>query len=165
MMTAPTPVEDRSYLLAKAGEGRSPSGSPHLFKADASNTAGRFDFIAASFAPMTGPPLHLHHEQDDTFYVLDGILTVQAGDDVLDLGPGDFLSVPPGTPHTFDNLRNGDKPVRAVNLMTPGGLFDMFEEMAQVEPGPDQAELLGEITRRHGTVLLGPPLRVRLGLV
>jgi mannose-6-phosphate isomerase-like protein (cupin superfamily) len=153
-----------SCLLAKTDEGRSPKGSPHLFKADASNTAGRFDFMAASFAPLTGPPLHLHREQDDTFYVLEGILTVQVVDDLFELGPGDFLSIPPGLPHAFENLHNEGKPVRAINLMTPGGFFDMFNEMGDVPAGPEHSKTLSEVAERHGTLIVGPPLRVILGL-
>ncbi len=157
-------IEVRNYLLAKPDQSRSPKGSPHLFKADASNTAGRFDLITASVAPMTGPPLHLHRDQDDTFYILDGTLTIQVGDDVFDIGPGDFLSVPPGVAHTFDNLHNGAEPVRAINIMTPGGLFDMFDKMAEVEAGPDHDEAIRQVAEQHGTELIGPPLRVRLGL-
>jgi mannose-6-phosphate isomerase-like protein (cupin superfamily) len=151
-------------LLAKAKQGQSPKGSPHLFKAAASNTAGRFDFIVGSFAPLTGPPLHLHHEQDDTFYILSGTLTVQAGDDIFDIGPGDFFSIPPGIPHTFDNLHNRGEPVQAINLMTPGGHFDMFEAMATVEAGPHHAEATRDIVTRYGTEIVGPTLRAKLGL-
>jgi mannose-6-phosphate isomerase-like protein (cupin superfamily) len=92
-LTAQTAITD--YLFVEPGQGGSPKNSPHLFKASASKTAGRFDFIVGPFAPRTGPPLHLHVHQDDTFYVLDGIITVQVGDDIFDIGPGDFLSTPP----------------------------------------------------------------------
>ncbi len=74
------------------------------------------------------------------------------------------MSIPPGMPHTFDNLHNGGRPVRALNLMTPGGIFDMFDEMARVSPGPGQADEVSRVAERHGTVLLGPPIRIRLGL-
>lgn len=154
----------RDYILAKAGQGQSPKGSPHLFKATAADTAGRLDFITGAFSPLTGPPLHLHREQEDSLYILDGILTVQVGDAVFDIGPGDFLSVPPGMAHTFDNLHNEGKTVWVVNVMAPGGHFDMFAEMAEVEPGPTQAEAVRRVGEHHGTVFLGPPLRVRLGL-
>lgn len=153
-----------SHLLVRAGDGRSATNSPHLFKAAASETGGRFDFIVGTFAPGTGPPLHFHVVQDDSFYVLDGVLTVQVGDDIFDIGPGDFVSVPPKVPHTFDNLHNADEPVRAINLMTPGGHFDMFDDLARVQAGADQAGALGEVAARHGTILVGPPLRVVLGL-
>lgn len=158
------PAATLPFLLAKPDEGRSPTGTPHLFKAQAAETGGRFDFMAASFAPLTGPPLHLHREQDDSFYVLDGILTVQVGDDVFDIGTGDFLSVPPGMPHTFDNLHNGGRPVRALNVMTPGGFFPMFDEMGRQADGPDLDERMSQVTEKYGTVILGPPLRVQLGL-
>lgn len=157
------PESPCGYLFARLGEGRSPEGCPHLFKADASNTAGRFDFMVGTFEPFTGPPLHLHREQDDTFYVLEGTLTVQVGEELVDLGPGGFLSVPPGVPHTFDNLRDGG-PVRGINVMTPGGLFDMFDAMARVEDGPGQADRVRLVAEQHGTEIIGPPLRVRLGL-
>jgi mannose-6-phosphate isomerase-like protein (cupin superfamily) len=159
-----TPTETAGYLLAKADEGQLAFGSPHVFKAAAHDTAGRFDFIVETFAPMTGPPLHFHEEQDDTFYVLEGVLTLQAGDEILDLGPGEFISIPPRMAHTFDNLHNGDDLVRAINVMTPGGLFPMIEDMARVPPGPEQPDGLMEATRRHGTHIVGPPLRVTLGL-
>jgi mannose-6-phosphate isomerase-like protein (cupin superfamily) len=160
-----TSLEVRNYLFAKPDDGQSPKGSPHLFKAAASNTGGRFDFISGSFAPMSGPPLHLHHAQDDTFYILEGILTVQVGDDIFDIGPGDFLSIPPETPHTFDNLHNGSTSVRAINIMTPGGLFELFDAMADVPAGPEQAEAIQEVAARHNTAIMGPSLRVSLGLV
>jgi mannose-6-phosphate isomerase-like protein (cupin superfamily) len=152
------------YLHVKPDEGASPTASSHLFKAAASNTNGRFDFIVASFAEMTGPPLHLHHDQDDTFYILAGVLTVQVGDAVFDIGTGDFLSIPPGVAHTFENLHNGGEPVQAINLMTPGGHFDMFDEMGQVETSPQHGggDELRRIAERHGTVILGPPLRASL---
>jgi mannose-6-phosphate isomerase-like protein (cupin superfamily) len=159
-----TPAATGGYLLAKPDEGELAFGSPHLFKAAAHNTGGRFDFIIEDFAPMTGPPLHFHEEQDDTFYVLEGVLTVQAGDEILDLGPGEFISIPPRMAHTFDNVRNGDDLVRAVNVMTPGGLFPMIEDMARVPEGPEQLEGIKEATLRHGTHVVGPPLRVTLGL-
>ena len=160
-MTTPGTGE---YILVKADQGQLAFGSPHLFKAAAHDTAGRFDFLVMALAPMTGPPLHFHDEQDDTFYVLEGLLTVQAGEEVLDLGPGDFISIPPGVAHTFDNLHNGDDPVRAVNVMTPGGLFPMIEDMARVPSGPEQPVGIEAATRRHGTVIVGPPLRVALGI-
>jgi mannose-6-phosphate isomerase-like protein (cupin superfamily) len=161
---ATTPAGTGGYLLAKVDEGQLAFGSPHLFKAAAHDTAGRFDFLIMALAPLTGPPLHYHEEQDDTFYVLEGLLTVQAGEEILDLGPGDFMSIPPRMAHTFDNLHNGDDLVRTINVMTPGGLFPTIEDMARVEPGPDQADGIKDATRRHGTLIVGPPLRVTLGL-
>lgn len=154
----------RDYLLVPSGQGATLRDSPHRFKADAKDTAGRFDFFVGTFAPRTGPPLHFHVHQDDTWYILEGILTVQVGDDIFDIGPGDFLSIPPRVVHSFDNFHNGDAPVRAINLMTPGGSRQMFDAMANVPPGPDQAAVLDDVAAQHGTLIVGPPLRVTLGL-
>jgi mannose-6-phosphate isomerase-like protein (cupin superfamily) len=154
----------RNYLYVPSDEGDTAKDSPHRFKATAKSTAGRFDFFVGTFAPRTGPPLHYHVHQDDTWYVLDGVLTMQVGDDVFDIGPGDFVSIPPRVAHTFDNLHNGDAAVRAVNVMTPGGLFEMFDEMADVPAGPNQSAALSEVAAGHGTLIVGPTLRVTLGL-
>jgi hypothetical protein len=62
------------------------------------------------------------------------------------------------------NLHNGDELVRTVHVMTPGGLFPAIEDMARVPEGPDHLDGLEAVTRRHGTVIVGPPLRVTLGL-
>ena len=134
-----------------------------LFK-HGSLTGGRFDFMVGNIGYLTGPPLHLHHEQDDTFFVLEGVLAFQVGDDVFDLGPGDFISIPPGVPHTFDNVRKDQTPVKVCNMMNPGGLDSFFRDMASMgDAAPDSAEM-AELRERHAGTSVGPPLSVKLGL-
>ena len=58
-----------------------------LFK-HGSLTGGRFDFMVGNIGYLDGPPLHVHRQQDDTFFVLEGVLAVQVGDDVLYVGAG-----------------------------------------------------------------------------
>jgi mannose-6-phosphate isomerase-like protein (cupin superfamily) len=62
------------------------------------------------------------------FYVLDGTLTVQVEDELLEAPPGSFLCVPPGTRHTFAN--RCDDPVRFLNFNTPGGFEEYMRELA-----------------------------------
>ena len=64
------------------------------FKATVQATRGRFDFMVGNVPLFSGPPLHVHTDQHDTFYVLDGILTLQVYDEIHELGPGDFVTVP-----------------------------------------------------------------------
>jgi quercetin dioxygenase-like cupin family protein len=80
---------------------RGDSGGP--FKATGRDTAGRFDFFVLDVEFLTGPPLHTHTVQEDTFYVLEGVMTVQLGDEIAELAAGDFAFAPPGVPHTFTN--------------------------------------------------------------
>jgi mannose-6-phosphate isomerase-like protein (cupin superfamily) len=122
-------------------------------------SGARFDFLVGTIDYLSGPPLHVHRDQDDTFYVLEGVLTVQVGEEVIDLGPGDFATVPPGVPHTFTNIRKDDPPPKVCNLMTPGGLDALIHDLM----GAD-APKLADLGEKHGFSIAGPPLAVKLGL-
>jgi quercetin dioxygenase-like cupin family protein len=138
-----------------------------LFK-HGSLTGGSFDFMVGDIEYLTGPPLHVHDEQDDTFFVLEGVLAVQVGDEVIDLGPGDFASVPPGVPHTFDNIRKDQPPVKVCNLMTPGGIDAQFRDMARLGEAAGDADndgaAMARLRKKHGVTAVGPTLGVKLGL-
>ncbi len=149
-------VRDADGPVADSG------GIPWVFKAGGGAGAA-FDFMVGRIPYLSGPPLHVHREQEDTFYVLDGVLAVQVRDEVFDLGPGDFATVPRGIPHTFDNVRDGEPPVRAVNLMTPGGLDSFLAELGTLDADPEPGAV-EQIGAKHGVMFVGPPLRVRLGL-
>lgn len=149
--------------IVRSSEGSTVDGVPWAFKATGSQTNGRFDFMVGPVGYLTGPPLHVHHEQDDTFFVLDGVLTIQVDDELFELGAGDFATVPPGVAHTFDNVRAGEPAVRAINLMTPGGLHDFFAERARLGETPEPA-VVTRLAERYGMVAVGPPLRTRLDL-
>ena len=69
-----------------------------------------------------GPPAHVHHGEDDAFYVLDGELTFLLGDEEVAAPAGTFVLVPPEVDHTFENRT--DEPVRILNIHAPAG-FDL----------------------------------------
>lgn len=73
---------------------RADEGDP--FKASGQDNEGRLDMFVLDLGYRSGPPLHTHVSQEDTFYVVDGVLSVQLGDDVVELSPGDFATAPPG---------------------------------------------------------------------
>ncbi len=68
-----------------------------------------FDWIA---------PLHVHHADDEAWYVLEGALRVRLGDEVIEAGPGAAVFAPKGTPHAYGNARKGE-PVRYLLVLTP----------------------------------------------
>ena len=70
-------------------------------------------------AEAKGPPLH-HHDFDEAFYVLDGELTFQLGDDVFTRGPGEIAFAPRGVPHAFAN--HSGAAARMLLVCTPAGL-------------------------------------------
>lgn len=149
--------------ILRAGEGETVEGAPWLFKATGANTGGHFDFMVGEVAYCSGPPLHVHETQDDSFFVLEGMLTVQVGDELVELGPGDFATVPPGVPHTFDNL-DREQVVRTINLMTPGVLHDFFAQHAAAGLDADPVAVR-RLANEHGIKGVGPTLGEKLGLL
>ena len=63
-------------------------------------------------------PLHVHHADDEAWYVLDGVLRFRIGDEVFEAGPGSAVLAPSGTPHSYGNARRGE-PARYLLVMTP----------------------------------------------
>lgn len=130
------------------------------FVATGETTGGHFDFMIGEVPFDSGPPLHIHHEQYDSFFVLIGQLTIQANDEVFVLGPGDFVTVPPGVPHTFNNSDASQGPVRAINIMTPGG-FD--KALTALEVPADERLSAGEFESAFGIRTVGAPIRQNPG--
>jgi quercetin dioxygenase-like cupin family protein len=126
-------------------------------------SAGRFALIEFLFPPHASPPLHTH-PQDESYVVLEGLLTIQAGDERFELAAGGTALVPMGVAHTFRVDSDG---ARVLVLSTPAGLERLVRdgsipaEAATQPPAgaprPSQDEL-SAIFRTHGQVNLGPPL-------
>jgi mannose-6-phosphate isomerase-like protein (cupin superfamily) len=79
---------------------------------------------------VVGPPQHVHHAHDETFYVVDGSYEFTLGPERVVLPRGGFLSVPRRTPHTFRNA--GDDLGRIVGTFQPGRFAGYFRELAQL---------------------------------
>ena len=124
---------------------------------------GRFALIEFLFPRHASPPLHTH-PQDESYIVLEGRLTLQAGDERFDLVPGAAAVVPMGVAHTF---RVDSDSARVLVLSTPAGLERLVEDCSvpaltstlppseTPRPSPEQLEA---IFRTHGQVNAGPPL-------
>lgn len=151
--------------IVRSAEGKTfgPNVPPWIFKHGALNDS-RFDFLICEIAYLVGPPLHVHDEQDDTFFVLDGVLTVQVEDELFDLEPGDFATVPPGVPHTFANVRDENTPVRVCNMMTPAGLDQQFHDITMMGDEALNPAKMAQMREKHGVSFVGPTLAVKLGL-
>ena len=115
-------------------------------KTAGAETGNAFSQIETDDPRDSGPPLHLHHNEDETFYVLEGTPTFRLGDDTIVAGPGDFVNVPKGTPHCFRNA--SDAPVRMILTFTPSGIEKFFEETLEraydlSQPCPDNLDEVG----------------------
>ncbi|MGH3142139.1 MAG: cupin domain-containing protein [Gaiellales bacterium] len=138
-------------IVLRPGEGECMQlgESSVVIKADAETTSGRFALLETTLGPgLSGPKPHVHHETLDMFFVLEGTLTMQLGNETLDLADGAFVLVPPETPHTFSNRT--DKPVRLLNMDTPAGLESYLREVAGVMAKESiDPTAIAEITSRY----------------
>ena len=101
--------------------------------------------IEGMVAPGGGPPPHIHHFEDESFYVLEGTATFQAGGQTIHAKPGDCIHVPRGIVHSIKN--EGKVPARALVIISPAGPTGMqqfFEE--SFTPTTDRSAPLPLIT-------------------
>ena len=132
-------------------------GRDLVFKLTGEDTRGALDYFICEVAPHSGPPLHVHHNQDEAIHVLAGRFKVRIGDHEHTLEAGGFAYLPAGLPHAFLNLT--DQPAELIVVFAPGGGHKFFEELGPATRTTtfDRDEVKA-IFERHGMTLLGPPL-------
>ena len=89
---------------------------------------------------------------------------MQIGDEIVELKSGDFATIPPGVQHTFDNIRKDQPPVKLLNVMTPGGLDALFQDMEMLAAAMRDPAKADELWDKHGVRVVGPPLKQKLNL-
>jgi mannose-6-phosphate isomerase-like protein (cupin superfamily) len=136
--------EERSYeALAHvpAGEGTSSRwvfGELVTHKIPSRRTGGAYALFEVATQPGAGPPPHVHHREDESFYVLEGEFEFLVGKEALRVGAGALLYFPKGTLHAHRGV--GEGVGRILLTQTPGGLYERFFEEAgravESEAGP-----------------------------
>lgn len=113
-------------LLLNQGEGNSfwVLGDLYTFKVTGKQTNGSFTVVEQIIQPQSGPPPHVHHREDEAFYVLEGKFLFLSGDKSSIFEGGSFVYIPKGTLHTFKNI--DEQPGRLMVIITPAGLEDFF---------------------------------------
>ena len=142
------------------GEGRVVRAGTGGFWSAGVDCDSRLEVTVQDVGYLFAAPLHIHEFQEDSFYVLSGTLTVQIGDEVVELNPGDFATAPPGVPHTFTNT-DPERAARMLNVMAPAMGTDRL--IAANKSGADLDELKRLSLVSHGK-LVGPTLPEKLGL-
>lgn len=140
----------------RPGEGRRVDlGGFRMFvKATRDQTGGAFSLLEAEEPAGFGPPLHIHHDAAEAFYVLEGEYIIFMDDHEVSCLAGSFIFIPAGTPHGF---RVGNIASRKLNLYTPAAMVGYFDELSEaskrgnVDPG-----VLSEIALRYSMEVLGP---------
>lgn len=130
-------TSDQRARYMPSGEGESVwlLGDLYTFKAVSEDTDGAFALWETTSPPQGGPPTHLHHREDETFYILEGEMEFLAGGDTIQAGAGSLVHIPKGTMHTFKNV--GTTPARFLVMVVPGGFEKFFFEVG--EPATDES--------------------------
>src|SRR4051812_27193089 len=126
-----------------------------VVKADEHEPAGVLSVLETREPPGLGPPMHVHHDCAEAFYVLEGEYVMFLGDEQIVCGPGSFVFVPRGAPHAFTT---GSVASRKLNFYFPAGMVGYFDALAAAVAGGavDENEL-DRIAAAHAMEVVGPP--------
>jgi len=152
------------YLLGEdEGEAYWLLGMLEIVKIGGADTGGQYGLIEVTVRAGEGSPWHVHPDEDEWFYVLDGEFTVYVGDRRLSLQAGSFAFGPRGVPHTFIAETHGAKALIGFQpFLFEGFLHEVGEPATErvlpppLDAPPDMARII-PIGNRNGIEILGPP--------
>jgi mannose-6-phosphate isomerase-like protein (cupin superfamily) len=162
-MSTPTPDEVREFtlLLGSAPRLIAPWDvygemiTPILTGKQTGKSLSVFEVVTQ---PKWGPPLHVHHREDEAFYVLEGRYLFEYGEKLVEAGAGSYLFLPRGVGHTYQNI--GETAGKNMVVAAPSGVEFFFEELSKITGPPDMAKI-GPVFNHWGMELLGPPISLR----
>lgn len=143
-------------LVLRPGEGRSIDlgNFAMSLKASDGDTSGAFTLLEAAEPPDFGPPMHIHHNAAEAFFVLEGEYRIFLEEREFACPAGSFIYIPAGLRHGF---RVGGVRSRKLNLYAPAAMVGYFDELsAAIHDGDADPDSLDEIALRHGMEVVGP---------
>lgn len=138
------------------GEARWWLGQLAEIKATAFDTGGQFTIVEVTCPPGFEAPLHVHHREDEAFWILDGDVTLYVGDATIEASAGDYAFGPRDIPHRYTV---GEAGCRMLFICTPGGFEDLVRDMSEPAatrtlpppaPQPPDIEWVKAIANKHG---------------
>jgi len=111
------------------GDAFSAVGDVYRVLASGHQTGDVYALSEIRVSPNNGPPPHIHSREDECFFVLEGEIEFQVGDEKITARPGTFIQGPRGIAHSFKN--NTQLPARMLGFVTPAGFENFFNEFAQ----------------------------------
>jgi quercetin dioxygenase-like cupin family protein len=126
-------------------------GSTMTFRVSSEDTGGAYSVLEYVAAPGAGSTMHVHRNEDESFFILEGALTFQLGDNKTRATPGTFIQIPKGLRHAFVNAE--PEPARSLVILTPAGLEYFFAEISELlstYPSGPPAEVVRALTEKYG---------------
>jgi quercetin dioxygenase-like cupin family protein len=161
-MTTDTGVQAAALkaVAADEGEARWWFAGLAVIKATAEDTGGQLSIVEMTEPPGVEAPLHVHHREDEAFFILEGSVTLHVGEETIEAKAGDYAMGPRDIPHRYTVGPDG---CRMLFICTPGGFDELVREMSvQAEsrtlPPPSDEEPdfehVARVARAHGCELL-----------
>lgn len=155
----------RLPTLRKPTEGRTIAvvGDVYRFLVTGDNTHGTYAIWEAIVPPGGGPPPHVYSREEEGFYILEGEITVQAGDKRIVATAGMFVNMPIGLPHSFKN--ESSQPAKMLIMVAPAGLEQVFFEVGvqlaegsatALPPTQEEIDKLLRVAPKYGVEILLP---------
>jgi len=163
MQEKTTPRLEPAAVRTSEGEARWWFGGLAEIKATAADTGGQMTIVEVTQHPGAEAPLHVHYRDDEGFWVLEGDVTFEVGDQTIEASAGDYVFGPRDIPHRFTV---GDQGCRMLFILVPGGIEDLIRATSEpapsrtlppppeAEPTSEEMEGLKAVIKEHGYELL-----------
>jgi quercetin dioxygenase-like cupin family protein len=141
---------------ADGGEALWWGGGLAVIKASGADTGGQMAILEITEPPDAVAPRHVHHNEDEAFWVLEGNVTFEVGDETIPAGPGAYAFGPRDIPHSYRVGRSG---CRMLFIVTPAGFEELVRRMSVPAPEktlppepqqPPDPDGLGDLFERYG---------------
>jgi quercetin dioxygenase-like cupin family protein len=148
-------------IVRGPGEGETvliPDGRQFLFKAVSTDTHGAYAVGEFVLPPAGVVHPHLHRQNEEAFYVLEGEFAVGVGEETVTARTGSFILIPRGTVHSLHNA--GTTPARLLVVISPGGMEAMYGEIGRVLSAPERSAdraAIQSIREKYRTEDVGEP--------
>ncbi len=152
---------DNEGIMLPPGEGKTVSFSGNWVTLIHGHPRGAYSLVEWVSEPgIPGPPLHIHRETDEAFYVLEGTFSFQAGERTVEGAAGAFVFAPKGLEHTYWN--EAKTPSKMLITISPLGVERYFEELAEglETVGDDEQAAMGVrkvLSEKYDIEVVGPP--------
>ena len=149
-VTVAKPGENRFHFAAAAQAAQSPC------KVTSKDSGGAATIFELNALPESGPILHVHHREDEWYYVLDGTFLFRADSREYTLTSGACIWLPRGIAHVWANTQRSQG--KLLLLCQPGGFEHFFDEMGSVPADAKTPQKMKALMAKYGMDMLGPPI-------
>jgi quercetin dioxygenase-like cupin family protein len=154
-------ITSRQVVTTTPGENRFAYTVPGLktgapCKLTAKDTGGACSIFELITPPRMGPPRHVHHREDEWYYVLQGEFLFEVGGVQYALQTGATIWAPRDIPHVWAN--KGTTDARMILMCQPGGFENFFDELAKAQSDKVTSVEMDRLMAKYGMEMLGPPM-------